>query len=260
MLPVPPPAYHSDGRQSSQSDIPPPPFTSYRHPAPQLSSLPPHLLLHVVYHTFPQRPDIDQGTVQRQRKTLYWLAMSLRLVSRSFYIACMHVLRSSYLPAYSSLLRHPYSSDPFPLASSTPSDVSVERILPSLQRETTVLDLFIAVKVREDVWADDSELHLEREESFRDLFDLMQPRARVEDLVRVQGERAGVIASPGTHVQLGQLDFGALGATFSLRRVGLVLTAQGGKRTIVETDRARDEPLEQAAHRLVKRLAGWLKG
>ena len=37
---------------------------------------------------------------ERQRKTLYWLATSLRLVCRSLYTACMHVLRSTYLPAY----------------------------------------------------------------------------------------------------------------------------------------------------------------
>lgn len=31
----------------------------------------------------------------------------------------------------------------------------------SIQRETQVLDLFLAAKVREDVWSDESELHLE---------------------------------------------------------------------------------------------------
>ena len=30
----------------------------------------------------------------------------------------------------------------------------------SIQRETQILDLFLAAKVREDVWTDDSELHL----------------------------------------------------------------------------------------------------
>lgn len=64
-----------------------------------------------------------------------------------------------------------------------------------MQRETRVLDLYIALKVREDVWADESELHLEREESFKDLFDLMQPRARLEDLVRAYGRRDGVVST-----------------------------------------------------------------
>ena len=118
----------------------------------------------------------------------------------------MHVLRSTYLPAYAALIRPPYTSDPFPHGlsglSATPSYQSSESATASLlptqcmQRETRVLDLFIALKVREDVWADESELHLEREESFKDLFDLMQPRARVEDLVRTYGVRDGSVAIP----------------------------------------------------------------
>ena len=48
-----------------------------------------------------------------------------------------------------------------------------------------VLDLFrvIALKVHDDVWADESELYLGQLEAFRDLFDMMQPRARLEDLL-----------------------------------------------------------------------------
>lgn len=37
-----------------------------------------------------------------------------------------------------------------------------------------MLDLYIALKVREDVWMDETELHLERDDCFKDLFDLMQ--------------------------------------------------------------------------------------
>ena len=44
-------------------------------------------------------------------------------------------------------------------------------------------DLFIALKVHDDVWADESELHLGQPEDFRDLFDLMQPRAHLENLL-----------------------------------------------------------------------------
>ena len=105
----------------------------------------------------------------------------------------MHVLRSTYLQTYNSFIRPPYSSDPFPLNTPTfAPDPSLSPIQ-SQQRETGVLDLFIALKVREDVWADESELHLERDESFRDLFDLNQPRSRMEDLVRAYGVREGVV-------------------------------------------------------------------
>jgi len=193
MLPPPPPYVSANGNGAGG----PPPFPHYR-PAMTLSTLPPHLLLQIVHMTFPQTPKFDEGKVERQRKTLYWLAVGLRLVNRALYIACMHVLRSTYLPAYDSLIRSPYSSDPFPLPTGPQSAFApvnpANLRLGTIQRETATLDLFIALKVREDVWADDSELHLERDESFKDLFDLAQPRSRLEDLVRVYGLREGVVS------------------------------------------------------------------
>lgn len=111
----------------------------------------------------------------------------------------MHILRSTYLPAYESHIRSPYSSDPFPHISPSSSSQSPSRSpLKTIQRETQTLDLFIALKVREDVWSDDSELHLERDESFKDLFELIQPRTRVEDLVRTYGTMVGIICLDDT--------------------------------------------------------------
>ena len=121
--------------------------------------------------------------------------------------ASMHVLRSTYLPHFLSLVRPPYTSDPFPVTndfspgaaplyapgSSAGLPSATADPLHSIQRESIVLDLLIVLKVREDVWLDDSELHLEREESFRDLFDLHQPRSRLEDLVRIYGTEDGVV-------------------------------------------------------------------
>jgi hypothetical protein len=158
-----------------------------------------------------------------------------------------------------------------------------------MQRETQVLDLFIALKVREDVWMDESELHLEREESFKDLFDLMQPRSRMEDLVRHYGVREGVISvnsgisstasspttpsycTPSTSTstssakgrRLGApppIPFSNLSVSFSTRTVGLLLTSTGRKRTIVQVARTREEKLEYAAKRLVRELQVWLQG
>lgn len=51
-----------------------------------LTALPSHLLLKVVYMTFPQTEGIDGEVIERQRKTLYWLSVRLRLVNRAFYI------------------------------------------------------------------------------------------------------------------------------------------------------------------------------
>ena len=183
-------------------------------------------------------------------------------------IACMHVLRSTYLPAYNQLVKPPYTSDPFPMNASALSSSSDRSFVRTLQRETRVLDLFIALKVREDVWADETELHLERDESFRDLFDLMQPRSRVEDLVRYYGEREGVIYSDDgsapvvstsrSRSRRRQLPFDALSVSFSSRRVGLVLTTTQRRKTIVEVERRRDEKLEYAARGLVHDLKSWL--
>ncbi|KAG2135370.1 uncharacterized protein EDB93DRAFT_1331096 [Suillus bovinus] len=274
MQSVPPPPYFPNA-----STLPPPPFPG-EHYGVKPSDLPPHLLLKIVYLTFPQTPGIDEGKIERQRKTLCWLSTQLRLVNRSFYIACEHVLRSTYLSAYNSMIRPPYSSDPFPFSSST-STSSCE----TLQRETKVLDLFIALKVHEDVMVDDSSLHLEREDSFKDLFDLMQPRSRLEDLIRHYGVREGVvhINSPGMNASSSSFNnfrvndsgtgssstskwtsdpapvpFSALSISFSPRRVGLVLTASGKKRTIVDVARTRDEKLEITAKKLARQLKVWL--
>jgi hypothetical protein len=114
---------------------------------------------------------------------------------------------------------------------------------------------------------DDSELHLEREESFKDLFDLMQPRSRLEDLVRFYGVREGVVclAQTQTQTQAGRkpIPFSSLSISFSPRTIGLVLSPNPGgggrKRTIVQVARSsREEKLEYAAKRLVKELGVWL--
>lgn len=195
----------------------------------------------------------------------------------------MHVLRSAYLAAYESLIRVPYTSDPFPLSSSTSSPAGT---VEATQRETQVLDLFIALKVREDMMMDDTELHLEREESFKDLFDLMQPRSRLEDLVRDYGLREGVVhtnspgvsslsAASGSQLlnnmsssgsashrtstnKLAPIPFSMLSISFSPRKVSLVLATTSRKRTILEIARTRDEKLEVAAKKLVKQLKVWL--
>jgi hypothetical protein len=151
----------------------------------------------------------------------------------------MHVLRSTYLPSYSSLIRRPYTSDPFPLTQAPSSDACTPL---NRSRETTVLDLFIALKVYDDVWADESELHLGQPEAFRDLFDLMQPRARLEDLLCA-------------YLAPVRLDLTAYSVTFAPRRVGVVGPS---RRTIVDVERTKDEKLEVAAKRLARRLKEYL--
>ena len=203
---IQPPAYHTSQSSPSLHTVSSP---SSRF---NLSTLPPHILLQILHRTFPQLSRIpDQDIPELQRKTLYWLSTSLRQVNRALYTACMHVLRSTYLRAYQALLKPPYTSDPFPLSFGPPAydtDVSQshppqyqtiqeESPLQTIQRETLVLDRFITLKVREDVFSDESSLHLEGDDKFRDLFNLAQPQARLEDLVRICGLRAGVVSIPG---------------------------------------------------------------
>jgi len=263
---IPPPPY-----APGSPALPPFPGSRSSHPAANISTLPANVLLQIAYMTFPQTAGVDEGPLERQRKTLYWLTFHLRLVNRAFYITCMHVLRSAYLPAYDSLIRSPYTSDPFPMTSHTTG--TTESPLYTVQRETRVLDLFIALKTREDLYMDDCELHLGREESFKDLFDLMQPRSRLEDLVRHYGVREGVvhvtspsvspsastssIRSAKAHGQV-SIPFSTLSITFTSRKVGLVLMSSGRKSTIVEVTRAPKDKLEVAAKKLVQQLKVWL--
>ena len=206
--------------------------SSIRAPAPSLSTLPTPLLLQIIQHTFPQsrpRPpaytpapaDTDYTYVagfpsrdtadERLRRTLLWLAVSLRLVSRALNAACMHVLRAAYLPAYRALLRPPYSS-------AAAGAVTVGG--GGAQRENAVLDRFVLLRIRHDVLADESSLHLDHEDAFRDLFDVAQPRARLEDLVRDIGVRRGVVVLPGTPPSppLGRAAFGGSTASLQLLR------------------------------------------
>jgi hypothetical protein len=137
-------------------------------------------------------------------------------------------------------------------------------------------------------------LHLERDESFKDLFDHAQPRSRLEDLVRIYGLREGVVSidgfgatstfscvtpsptspvfrsspsqtarskQPVRSLKPAAIPFSSFSVSFSPRQVGLqIMTAGKSKRTVVQTERTRDERLEAAAKRLVMQLAEWLDG
>ncbi|KAF9556909.1 hypothetical protein CPC08DRAFT_615313, partial [Agrocybe pediades] len=256
----------------SPSSAPGSPFPNGSRPPATLSSLPAHILLQIIHHTFPPLPSanspsgssiytpappmfsqieyqLSQPSIpERQRKTLLWLSTHLRLVSRSLYTACMHVLRSTYLPAYQAMVKPPYTSDPFPMGLPTTS--------------TPILDRFILLKVRQDVFLDDTELHTDRADAFRDIFDVAQPKSRLEDLVRVFGIREGVVSVPGwmnakeRQKEITPLPFSSLSISFSPRRVGLVYNRT---KTIVEVPRKRGpngqmESLESLAKAVVREL------
>ncbi|KAL5479029.1 hypothetical protein ACEPAI_2317 [Sanghuangporus weigelae] len=235
---VPPPPYFaiestshpsahelSHSRSTSSTHLPSSSSTprTGRQRAPNLPS---HVLLLIVYSTLPRPGEVrlDRATGARRResseemavrttRTLYWMAFCLRGVNRGFYLASMHLLRSTLLPHYMQYVRAPYSSDPFPHTSVSPHRTGSERpqqfsngsgsssagrqagaVVGSMQCETEVLDLFILHQLHEDVFADDTSLHTPRPERLSDLFDFMQPRARLTDLVRAYGAGAGLVA------------------------------------------------------------------
>ena len=95
MLPPPPP-YAS----SSIQPISPPPFPGQAwRPAATLATLPPNILLYIVHQMMPQTDGIYGGEskLERQRKVLYWMTMSLRLVSRTLYIGESAILPPSMM-------------------------------------------------------------------------------------------------------------------------------------------------------------------
>jgi hypothetical protein len=104
------------------------------------------------------------------------------------------------------LPRRPYTSDSLPLTKIPFGDACTPL---NRSRETIMLDPFNALKVHEDVWADESELHLDLPEMFRNLIDLMQPRARLEDFLCAY------------HAPL-RLDLTAYSVIFTPRRVRVV--------------------------------------
>ncbi|KAI6037860.1 hypothetical protein EDC04DRAFT_2897170 [Pisolithus marmoratus] len=144
---------------------------------------------------FPTR--LSKHNLERQRKTLYWLANHLTLVNHAFSIG----ITSFDLVAYPqihllpSLLFAvpPHFSDLFSMTSATSS---VPSIPPNTRHECWTS--FIAIKTRGDLFTDASELHLCGDKPPEDLFDLTQPRSRLEDLVRHYGMCEGVVLITST--------------------------------------------------------------
>jgi len=107
--------------------------------------------------------------------------------------------------------------------------------------ETIVPDLFIALKVHDDVWVDKSKLHLSQPEAFRDLFNLMQPQARLE----ARGPPLYLprpFASRPHRIQ------------HHVRSEGASVSFGPSHRTIVNVEREKDERLVVAAKRLTRKL------
>ena len=73
-----------------------------------------------------------------------------------------HISVSLYARTPLDLSPHPYTSEPFPLTQTPFSNACTPL---NRSRQMVVLELFIALKVHDDVWADGSELHLGQPEA-----------------------------------------------------------------------------------------------
>ena len=83
---TPPPAYTASAGVVPESSSQ---VTSTRANKFKLTALPPYILLHIIYQTLPQTDGRYFGESRRelQRKALYWMSISLRLVNRALYIS-----------------------------------------------------------------------------------------------------------------------------------------------------------------------------
>ncbi|CEH16080.1 hypothetical protein CBOM_05954 [Ceraceosorus bombacis] len=140
---------------------------------------------------------------------------TVRFVSKDLYLAVsMHLLRSRYLDSYERLVRPPYTSDPYPVtsfstglsassslsqappaysASSLPSTatssahISSQSIFASpSRREAHTLDLYVAAALKRELEDAESDMMI-ADTSMQDIFTILQPQSRLEDLVMDYG-------------------------------------------------------------------------
>ncbi|ODN81428.1 hypothetical protein L202_01859 [Cryptococcus amylolentus CBS 6039] len=159
---------------------------------PSLTTLPVHLVHRILLLTLDQQatPSRFWSDAEEERVRRLWaLFRGLRGVSRVFWLVATSILRAHYLAPFLNLIKPGYSSDPFPFESSHLSDPSLSfdpsaggSVYAERGRETAVLDRFIAVRVGEELRRVESELS-EGSGAEVDIFQRLQPAARIEDLL-----------------------------------------------------------------------------
>lgn len=279
-----------------------------------LLDLPDRLLLSILIKVSPHELFFSSRSISRR---LYLASMHiLRSLFLSSYTSC---IRSPYssdpLGMYSDITAPPYlgyspstsrtsstlrisnsippspasitadsSSDLSPPTYQAPATGRSEPVLPSRYRETKVLDLFISLYLYNSKASSESELLLVRsdhlpESEASDLFDLYQPRARLEDLVIERGVLEGLIEPPSSSGDAGPplleefhrpaIRAKDVSVRFSLRKAAVLLPFLASSsssslssrlpprtlpKVVVELDRDRRDPLEATASKLLEVL------
>lgn len=179
----------------------PPPVYSRTYDGPEVSTgagtrryqrLPASLWLHVFNLLLQDVGGQSRDDQEEDRLRCHvWLSSEARTVCFDSYLASMSLLRSDYLSSYLNKVIAPYSSDPWPSGSSSSR-------LTNLKRETRVLDLFIARSSRDRLNVAESALFEEESSGLKTLFELWQPKARLEDLILQRAGELGLLyQNPG---------------------------------------------------------------
>ncbi|PWN50350.1 hypothetical protein IE53DRAFT_368986 [Violaceomyces palustris] len=263
----------------------PPPYSSMDQTS-QNARLPPSIWLKILTSFIhPTNHPGDATTVLSS----YHLHSSIRLVCKQLYLVSMHILRSSHLDRYLSKVKEPFTSDPYPHPSTSsetttttankaqPPPPSYTRFQPDpaslliqddLKRETSILDMFISLSIKERMQTFESQL-LISDQSQDDLFALLQPQARLEDLLYEMGSVSGTVfsaSSSSSYEQEGKIDFKHLSVRFRARTIQLILpmksssSASDTSTTTTNWDQPNHHLGEHAGRSRNKVWGGWRKG
>ncbi|GAA5862923.1 hypothetical protein JCM8547_003622 [Rhodosporidiobolus lusitaniae] len=262
-----------------------------------LESLPTHLLLSIL-----------------SLVPLPTLIFDVKPTSRTLYLLVCSLAREWALPLWEDEVRRSAASrgqapstdplgvggvaggsagDTLPWNDSHSATTAVDR-LPTRSRELAVLDLFLVALARSSALLEASSLFSASNDSSAlsaawtggagdssslrsDLFGLMQPKARVEDLVIVEGGRRGLIEVEGEHGGRREEEKRAAGeggkpatvraqdvrVELKPRQAALLLpfrsvSGRAVWKAVIEVPRRAEDPLETVAGHLAGEL-GWLK-
>lgn len=237
-------------------DLPPPLYSRALTPPPNTSrllALPDHILLQIL-----------------TKLPLPTLSLALRLTNKKLFLLSSHILRNSFLPAYTTKVKmRNHTTDTAGLEITAVDARSGEGATMRPGREVEVLDLFISACINEAVKALESELFLLPSASTsaeRDIFDLLQPKARVEDLIIAYGVQDGIIRSDWRENEMGdsaQVVAGDLAVPLSASTAKLMLPFPSSSsrkgavvmKSVLEVRRRPDETLEKTAESVLDQLA-----
>lgn len=209
--------------------------------------------------------------ITRGRSSVLTRSIPLHHVSPTNFAVSTSILRNHFYHHYLSHLPRSTSSDPYPISTRsshlTESTLIEEISLPSLlsrTRETAVFDRFIAITVGNQLRSTESSLS-EESEAIPDLFQRLQPCARMEDLLETlpkalivtSGTPKRSIPLPHSHLSI-QITPGWVRLLLNSHPVGIPANGKIGRDTVLEV--RRQDSAEQSVQRIREGLEDMQKG